>query len=386
MTCALTGSVTALPLFLVQLGVEGTVALAGWYATAYGAGVLVSFLVMPLWGALGDRVGRRRMLLRAALGFVVAQALFFACRTPLEVVGVRVFQGAVSGVIPALYAFAAGRSGRDGLGQVLGVLESVAAAASIAGPFSVPLLVGLGGTRLVYAAGGVLGLVGSAAIYWGLRGPDADATAPGQGVGLRRQIVQVTGYPGVRPLLSGMAAFSAVQGLLERLFPIFIFELAQGEQARATLLAAAKGVGEGTRLLLGPALGKAVDRFGVGPVLRTCLAVAGASTVAVPWARGPASLLALIAVSEGAASGVRPGIYSGLTQVVPFERVGTAISLGGSALRGGVTVGVAVAGPAVAWLGLPGAFALAAVGFGVVAAWAPWRRAAGALGAAEVHE
>jgi MFS family permease len=61
-----------LPIYVEQLGVHGGAAIAQWSGMAFGASFLVAALVQPLWGRLGDRYGRKLMLLRGSLRMAIA--------------------------------------------------------------------------------------------------------------------------------------------------------------------------------------------------------------------------------------------------------------------------------------------------------------------------
>lgn len=64
-----------LPLYVEQLGVTGHAAISEWSGVAYGAAFFTAALTAPLWEQLGDRYGRKLMLIRASLGMAVAMTL-----------------------------------------------------------------------------------------------------------------------------------------------------------------------------------------------------------------------------------------------------------------------------------------------------------------------
>ena len=58
-----------LPLYLRDLGVVGDQPLKIWSGVVYAAPFLVSACMQPLWGILGDRIGRKPMIVRACRAF-----------------------------------------------------------------------------------------------------------------------------------------------------------------------------------------------------------------------------------------------------------------------------------------------------------------------------
>ena len=78
-----------LPLYVEEIGVRGHAAIVQWSGVAYGATFFTAALTAPLWGRLGDRYGRKLMLIRASLGMAIAMSLTgmaaerrAACRDP----------------------------------------------------------------------------------------------------------------------------------------------------------------------------------------------------------------------------------------------------------------------------------------------------------------
>ena len=61
-------TVPFLPLYLEQMSDLSGADAAMWAGIATGLGGLAMFITGPIWGALGDRFGRKAMLIRALIG------------------------------------------------------------------------------------------------------------------------------------------------------------------------------------------------------------------------------------------------------------------------------------------------------------------------------
>ncbi|NLF30992.1 MAG: multidrug efflux MFS transporter, partial [Planctomycetes bacterium] len=88
-----------LPYFIGELGVADSGDQVYWAGILHGASGLTLALLAPVWGAMADRYGRKRMLCRAMFGGGVAVLLMSFCRTVPQLLACRIFQGAFSGTL-----------------------------------------------------------------------------------------------------------------------------------------------------------------------------------------------------------------------------------------------------------------------------------------------
>src|SRR4051812_48051162 len=87
---------TGLPVIAGDLG---RVSDVSWVVTAY---VVAAAAATPLWGKLGDRLGRKPMLELALVAFVAASMLCGAARDITQLVALRLLQGLAAGGLMAL--------------------------------------------------------------------------------------------------------------------------------------------------------------------------------------------------------------------------------------------------------------------------------------------
>ena len=65
-----------LPFYLEErFGIDDPAALRAWTGAIFGAAPLSAAIAGPMWGALGDRYGRKPMALRALLGISLVTGL-----------------------------------------------------------------------------------------------------------------------------------------------------------------------------------------------------------------------------------------------------------------------------------------------------------------------
>ncbi|MGQ9778680.1 MAG: MFS transporter [Bacillota bacterium] len=146
-----------LPDFLAELGVRRS--LAFWSGMVFAVQSLAAIFMQPFWGRLGDRVGRKPMVLRA--GFCLAGIYFLmsVCRRPWQLAFLRFLNGALTGFIPGSYALIATNTPEDLAGRYVAAAQSASAIGGLVGPVIGTTLATLVGLRwsLRLSAGVVFG-------------------------------------------------------------------------------------------------------------------------------------------------------------------------------------------------------------------------------------
>ena len=188
---AMTLLVPFLPEYVRQLGVDDPGAVVRWSGVAYGATFLTAALTAPLWGALGDRFGRKSMLVRASLGMAVAMTLLGFVQSVEQLVAVRLLVGLLGGYSSGATILVAAQTPKDRSAWALGVLSSGILAGNVVGPLVggfVPAWVGIRPTFVV--CGAVIFLAFLAfGVYALLRPDDLTVIAGWVGVGRGTDLV-----------------------------------------------------------------------------------------------------------------------------------------------------------------------------------------------------
>jgi EmrB/QacA subfamily drug resistance transporter len=153
----------ALPKIINDFSIS--VSAAGWIATAY---ILANAIFVPIWGKLGDTIGRKKVYILGFSIFILGSVLAgFAWNLPSMIV-FRVIQAiAGSADYPTAMAILAVtfREGKE-RAQALGIWSSSFAAASVFGPLLGGPLIDIFGWRSVFLINLPIGILG---IYMAFR-------------------------------------------------------------------------------------------------------------------------------------------------------------------------------------------------------------------------
>lgn len=163
-TAGLTVLVPLMPFYLEELGAARGAEALSWSGFALAAPAVPLVVAAPLWGRLGDRCGRKWMVVRALFGVSASVILMGCAASPAQFLLCRLLQGAFGGVDDAAAAFAAARFPGPKLGEAMGVLQTATAAGALVGPLCGGFLSRLVGFPVLIVTVGILiGLCGAAA-------------------------------------------------------------------------------------------------------------------------------------------------------------------------------------------------------------------------------
>ena len=190
--------------YLMQedMGVTDKAELAYWVAAFSAACPLTMMFFSPVWGALGDQYGRRKMLLRSYIGGAVAVGLISVAQTPLQLVMLRVIQGAFCGTMSASQALISTQTPREHTGFALGALNSAMFSGTIAGAFAGGYVAELAGYRLAFAISALCFVLSFIAVFFFSR--EYYTPPPGKASGMRGMLHAIR--PGTAQLALNLLA------------------------------------------------------------------------------------------------------------------------------------------------------------------------------------
>lgn len=157
-----------LPLFIKEeLGVTNNIEI--WSGIAVSASFVASAVLSPVWGALADKYGRKIMIIRSGIGIGLTYIVSAFVHSLFLFVLLRTMMGVLSGFIPSSIALIATNTPEERISKSLGILQTGIAAGSITGPLFGGLLASLFGIRESIFIGGVVILMGTLLVLFGVK-------------------------------------------------------------------------------------------------------------------------------------------------------------------------------------------------------------------------
>jgi MFS family permease len=279
-----------LPLFIRSLGVP--VSTVGFIAAA---STVVGIAVSLPAGVLSDIIGRRRVILIAAIVFATAPFFYLLVSLPWQLVLVRIYHGLATAILGPVAMAAVADTFEKGRGERMGWYSS----ATMVGRFLAPLV---GGALIfgedfhwVYIADGLAGVL---VLVAAIRLPLATKASTSGREALKhergkvgREIVVVLRNPGILATSGIEAVQYFAFGCLETFLPIYLNEQVGLSPFEIGLLFTAQIL---AATLTKPLMGRLSDRYGRVPMIAAGLALGGATTAIMLYSGNYLVLIALI--------------------------------------------------------------------------------------------
>src|SRR5262245_44147525 len=132
-----------LPLFIGQLGVTDVGQISMWTGLSLGITPGLTALLAPVWGRLGDRYGRKIMVERSLVSFIVLFAAMAYVTRVWQVLAVRIVQGLFAGYGSLSVAMAAESAPRERMPNAIGLVQTAQRIGPAVGPVIGGVLAGL---------------------------------------------------------------------------------------------------------------------------------------------------------------------------------------------------------------------------------------------------
>jgi DHA1 family multidrug resistance protein-like MFS transporter len=349
-----------LPFYIRELGVRETHDVERWSGLVFAAPFMVAIFAGPLWGWLGDRYGRRMMLIRAIFGYAATSFLMAFAQNVQQLFILRLVMGGVAGFIAATLAIVSTSTPREHMGYAMGVLHTSLTTGAIIGPFIGGFLADHMGYRNIFFVTAGFGFAAALLVIWLVqeseRTPE-EMKSPGLFSNFRFVFTSAT-------LVTIFIASSVVQLAVMAIQPVlslFVETLWPGTEHLATVAGSVFAITGLASLISGPYWGKKGHRMGYKRVLGFTLLGTGITCAPQALVNRVYQLLLLRFIHGLFGGGILPALYTLTTLNAPEERRGGIMGITRSGLLIGNVIGPISGGFLAASIGMRPLFLFTAV-------------------------
>jgi MFS family permease len=312
-----------LPLYVEQLGVTDPAAIVQWSGVAYGAAFLTAALTAPLWGRLGDRYGRKLMLIRSSLGMAVAMSLIGLSQNVYQLVGLRLLAGLLGGYSSGSMILVATQTPRAQTAWALGMMSSGIMAGNLVGPLIGGVLPPLIGIRMTFLAAGAIIFVAFLATTFLIK----EEPRPRRSGNVKHK-AGFASVPDKRPIIAMLATGMLLMFANMSIEPIITVYVAQivPNPAHVTIVAglvmSAAALGS---IISASRLGKLADQVGHWTVIIGCLLVCAVLLIPQAFVTDGWQLIGLRFLMGLSLGGLLPCVATVIRHNVPERSAGSVL-------------------------------------------------------------
>jgi MFS transporter, DHA1 family, multidrug resistance protein len=139
-----------LPLYFQQLGVRDVGEIALWSGLSLGVTPALTAMMAPFWGRLADRYGRKVMVERSLVSFIVVMAALAYVTRPWHVFALRAVQGLFAGYGALALAMAADSAPPERTAYAIGYVQTAQRLGPAVGPVAGGLVAQMVGLRRAF--------------------------------------------------------------------------------------------------------------------------------------------------------------------------------------------------------------------------------------------
>jgi len=355
-----------LPFYIRHLGVTGEQELARWSGIIFAAPFATAFFATPVWGTLGDRYGRKVMVVRAIVGLGLSQILIGLSGDVYQLLAFRLLQGLISGYIAASLALVSISTPTEKIGYALGLLQTATAGGTVLGPAIGGVLADLISYQAIFFIIAGFCFLGGFLI-WKLVREDVLPPAGQVTPTIMENIRYVAAHPQLRTIGFLILCGQAGALMIEPIFALFIEQFKSDTKFLSTLVGGIFSIAGVFMVISAPWWGKRNDRLGYRKNLVSAVTGTGLSYAAHAFVPNLVSLGFLRAGLGFFRGGILHSLFSLTSHHVGPERRGGVIGIASSLSILGNTIGPIAGGMIAAHFGITTVFGVNSILFLVMA-------------------
>ena len=336
-----------LPLYVRELGVTDLVEAQRWTGFVYAGSFMLSIFTVPLWGALGDKYGKKMMITRAVFGLALAMLLMGFAQNVWHLFWLRVFQGVASGFIAACISLVSASAPDHKRGYAISVIQTAISAGTVVGPLIGGAVADAFGVRSLFYGVAAMCFASGVIVLWRVQEPpkdgvvandDSESSARAEGAkGIMDTLRVAWQTPALRSLLILIVVAQSALNFTPSILAYFLEAKGAPPALLATLTGAAAGIVGVFIVIFAPYWGRQNDRKGYAWALRRIIPWLALTTAAQAFIPSYEWIYPLRVAMGLVAGGAIPILYAGLGAHAPRSQNGAMMGLASSAtLLGGL--------------------------------------------------
>ena len=340
---------------LAELGLTGT-ALTSWTGIAFAANFLAMIIMLPILGRLGDRIGRKPIMVWSGLGMATVTSVMMFAGHPAELVLLRFLQGCFTGILPFSNILVLTGAPRSRVAFSAGLMQMMGESGHVLGPVIGTAAMTVLAPRQTFPFMSALLAAGTLIVLLLVREPPRRKAPQAESANLFQDIAAIwkrKRYPHL--LVAAFCTNFCMTGTTPLL--AFCIERAEGRWWEGGLnLGFALAVTSLAVILSAPVLGRLADRIGPNVLLKAATALAIALGVVQAMTASYSVIVVCRFLTGLCAAGMLPNIQAQIRRHVQPGMEGRTYTIANAWQFMGSLAGPTAGGAIAGLLGIHGWF------------------------------
>jgi len=317
-----------LPFYIRELGITNQDELEHWSGIVFSGPFILSFLLTPVWGALGDKFGKKNMVLRAVFGLAVSQFLIGLSGNVVQLFIFRMVQGAISGFIASSLALVSTSTPKEKSGYAIGILQTSISSGTVIGPFIGGFIADLTSYRTVFFITSAMCLISGILVVINVKEPVVETAKKIYSVFQNYKYV----FSNSQRLIA-MISIMSIQisiTIAQPIFALFVESMTKGTEYISTLTGAIFGTLGIFSVISSPWWGRRNDTKSFKKNIIIAICGAGIAYIIHTFISNPYLLFPVRAFLGLCVGGIIPVLYSYINKNISDDRKGGVMGIASS--------------------------------------------------------
>jgi DHA1 family multidrug resistance protein-like MFS transporter len=326
-----------LPFYIRELGITNPDELEHWSGIVFSGPFILSFILTPVWGMLGDRFGKKTMVMRAIFGLAASQLLIGFSANVVQLFIFRMVQGGISGFIASSLALVSSGTPKERSGYAIGILQTSISSGTVIGPFIGGVISDMTSYRTVFFVTSALCIVSGMLVLINVKEPVK--------ISAKRIYSVVENYRYVfknSAILTAMISITFIQisiTIAQPVFALFVESITKGTEYISTLTGAIFGTLGIFSVISSPWWGRRNDTKSFKKNIIIAITGAGLAYCLHTFITNPFLLFPVRAFLGFCIGGIIPVLYAYINKNISDDRKGGVMGIASSFTLFGNLVG-----------------------------------------------
>lgn len=330
-----------------------------WAGLVFGVTFVTAFIFSPIWGRIGDKFGRKKVLMCLGFGVSISVLLMGMVSNVYILFLLRAFMGLFAGFISMSQALIAAQTEKAVAGRVLGSLQTGNVSGALFGPLIGGLLADAFGFHYTFIITAIVTAIAATLVWLGIQEVRVEEEDNGR-KGVPYSAKEVLGFifrsPIVLMIMIVSTLIQVANFSIQPLLALYVSQL-HDQAANIALLSglafSATGLGN---LLFTRQWGKLGDRIGYGKIMFILLALSAVLFIPQAFVNAVWQLVILRFLLGIVMGGLIPCRAAYIRQVAPLSIQGEVMGYMTSFRFLGNVIGPVMGGFLAAWYGIGSVF------------------------------